>query len=384
MAAGVFAGIKRTDGALDVALISSVIECNTAAVFTQNKVKAACVLRGQAQIASNAEHIRAVLINAGCANAVTGDEGIQNAEDSAAACAAALRLEHADQVMTMSTGVIGVQLPMDKLRHGILLASQDLSQDGFDRASLAIMTTDTVPKTAVGTFESGGKPYTISGMAKGSGMIHPNMATMLSVIVTDAFVSPARLRIALRRATQRSFNSISVDGDMSTNDTLLVMANGASGARPTEIEFEQALTQICIDLARQVARDGEGATKLITVQVTGAKSETIARNVGRSIATSPLVKTAFYGEDANWGRILCAAGYSGEPIDQTTSSLWFGGVHVLSNGTPTQYSEEQATQALKPREVNVHLDLGAGCAEATVWTCDMSHDYITINGKYRS
>ncbi len=378
------AGIKKAAGALDVALIASNTSCKAAAVFTSNKVKAACVLRGKNQIAANATDFRAVLINAGCANAVTGDLGVRNAEDSAAAVAAALGLETAAQVMTMSTGVIGVQLPMDKLRHGILLAAQAVTESGFEDASRAIMTTDTVPKTSTGVFTSGGKAYMITGMAKGSGMIHPNMATMLSLIMTDADVSATRLRLALRRAADRSFNSISVDGDTSTNDTLLVLANGASEARPSEADFELALTQICSDLARQVARDGEGATKLITIRVTGAHTEAMARKVGRSIAVSPLVKTAFYGEDANWGRILCAAGYSGENVDQTKSSLWFGGIHVLDRGTPTDYSEEAATLALKPREVAIQLDLGLGTAESTVWTCDMSHEYITINGKYRS
>ena len=384
MASGVAAGIKKKAGALDVALIVSATNCNAAAVFTKNRVKAACVLRGQAQIASNANRMRAVVINAGCANACTGEEGSRNAEDSAAAAAAALGIESADQVMTMSTGVIGVQLPMQHLRNGILMAAHDLSVDGFERASLAIMTTDTVPKTSVAQFEVDGRSFSIAGMAKGSGMIHPDMATMLSVIVTDAQVSPARLRLALRRAANRSFNSISVDGDTSTNDTLLVLANGASGARPSEAEFERALTQACIDLATQIARDGEGATKLITIRITGATSETMARNVGRTIATSPLVKTAFYGEDANWGRVLCAAGYSGEPIEQTSASLWFGGVQVLNNGTPANYSEEAATLAMKPRDVEVHLDLGLGQAEALVWTCDLSHEYVTINGRYRS
>lgn len=242
------------------------------------------------------------------------------------------------------------------------------------------MTTDLVPKTSHIQREG----YSLAGMAKGSGMIHPNMATMLSVVVTDAVVSPARLRLCLANATKRSFNRISVDGDTSTNDTLLVLANGASGVKPSREEFESTLTDVCIDLARQIARDGEGATKFITILVTGAVSEKQAETVGRTIATSPLVKTAFYGNDANWGRIVCAAGYSGEDLNPDTISLWFGGVHVFAHGQPTQYSDAEATAAMTPKEVEIHIDLGLGQAHATVWTCDMSHDYITINGQYRT
>jgi glutamate N-acetyltransferase / amino-acid N-acetyltransferase len=215
-------------------------------------------------------------------------------------------------------------------------------------------------------------------------MIHPNMATMLSVVVTDAVVSPARLRLCLQAAAKRSFNRITVDGDTSTNDTLLVLANGASGVKPSREEFEETLTEVCVELAKQVARDGEGATKFITILVTGAESEKQAEIVGRTIATSPLVKTAFYGEDANWGRIVCAAGYSGEDVDPARMSLWFGGVHVFAYGTPTSYNDADATSAMKHREVEIHLDLGLGQSYATVWTCDMSHEYVTINGKYRT
>jgi len=215
-------------------------------------------------------------------------------------------------------------------------------------------------------------------------MIHPNMATMLSVVMTDAVVDPRVLRMALKQAAKRSFNRISIDGDTSTNDTLLVLANGASGVKLSAKELADALTSISIDLAKQVARDGEGATKFITIEVTGAKTEKMAETIGRTIAKSPLVKTAFYGEDANWGRIVCAAGYSGEDVIPEKMSLWFSGVHVFAKGTPTNYSDAEATAAMKPHDVAIKLDLGLGHAAATVWTCDFSHEYVTVNGKYRT
>ncbi len=378
--AGAVAAQIKKNGKPDVALFISDRDAAAAAVFTTNKVAAAPVLRDREIMKTHAGRMRAVLINAGCANACTGDDGLRNAQDSANAVATELHLSDSSQVFTMSTGVIGAQLPMEKLRVGIYGAAKALSEDGLDAAAAAIMTTDVVPKVV--RIEKQG--WSLSGTAKGSGMIHPNMATMLSVVVTDAVVSPARLRLCLQAAARRSFNRITVDGDTSTNDTLLVLANGASGVKPSREEFEEALTEACINLAKQVARDGEGATKFITIRITSAISEKQAEVVGRTIATSPLVKTAFYGEDANWGRIVCAAGYSGEDVDPAKMSLWFGGVHVFAYGTPTQYDGAEATRAMAPKDVEVHLDLGLGEAHATVWTCDMSHEYVTINGKYRT
>ncbi|MCX6019924.1 MAG: bifunctional glutamate N-acetyltransferase/amino-acid acetyltransferase ArgJ [Chloroflexi bacterium] len=378
--AGAVAAQIKKNGKPDVALFISDRDAAAAAVFTTNKVAAAPVLRDREIMKTHAGRMRAVLINAGCANACTGDDGLRNAQDSANAVATELHLSDSSQVFTMSTGVIGAQLPMEKLRVGIYGAAKALSEDGLDAAAAAIMTTDVVPKVV--RIEKQG--WSLSGTAKGSGMIHPNMATMLSVVVTDAVVSPARLRLCLQAAARRSFNRITVDGDTSTNDTLLVLANGASGVKPSREEFEEALTEACINLAKQVARDGEGATKFITIRITSAISEKQAEVVGRTIATSPLVKTAFYGEDANWGRIVCAAGYSGEDVDPAKMSLWFGGVHVFAYGTPTQYDDAEATRAMAPKDVEVHLDLGLGEAHATVWTCDMSHEYVTINGKYRT
>ncbi|MEO6061604.1 MAG: bifunctional glutamate N-acetyltransferase/amino-acid acetyltransferase ArgJ [Thermoflexales bacterium] len=381
-ASGVAAGIKK-NGKPDVAMILSDLPCSGAAVFTSNRAKAAPVLRGMAQMEADPNAFRAVVINAGCANACTGAQGKRNAETTARLTAKALKVK-ASQVWVMSTGVIGAQLPMDKIAAGIADAATALSLDGLTAAAGAIMTTDLVPKTARVDRDA----FSIVGIAKGSGMIHPNMATMLGAVVTDADVPAALLQQMTRRATVRSFNSISVDGDTSTNDTLLVLANGASGAKirrgATAVAFEAALTEVCVSLARQIARDGEGATKFITIDVTGANSEAQARKVGRTIAVSPLVKTAFYGGDANWGRIVAAAGYSGEDVDPDKMSLWFSGVKVFRNGTPTDYSDAEATEAMKPHDVTIRLDLGLGSAQATVWTCDMSHDYVTINGKYRT
>jgi glutamate N-acetyltransferase/amino-acid N-acetyltransferase len=400
------AHIKKDDQP-DLAFIVSDSDCTGAALFTTNKVKAAPVLRDQAILRSHAGKLRAVVINSGCANACTGQQGWQDCEETARLVSEVVDVGHIDpaQVFVMSTGVIGVHLPMDKLRAGIAAARGDLARDGLDRAARAIMTTDTVPKTAstvvrVSTadeahktkgeeaFVVGPVSFSVSGIAKGSGMIHPNMATMLSVVMTDAAVDVITLRAALHEAADHSFHRITVDGDTSTNDTLLVLANGESGVKVDTPErvvlFKHALTEVCASLAQQMARDGEGATKFITLEITGARDEHMAENVGRTIAKSPLVKTAFYGEDANWGRVVAAAGYSGENVDPERMSLWFGQVLVFQNGMPTQYSEADATRAIQSRDVHVRLDLGLGGAAATIWTCDLSHDYVTINGRYRT
>ena len=387
-ATGVAAHIKKTD-ALDLALIASDHDCTAAALFTTNKVKAAPVLHDMALMQTHATSLRAVVINSGCANACTGEQGLQDVAETARCVAAALgNGTQAEQVFVMSTGVIGVNLPMEKMRAGARLAAQALDAQGLDVAAHAIMTTDTQPKIAFSQEPIGDQTCTVVGISKGSGMIHPNMGTMLSVIMTDIAIDATTLHSTLRFAADHSFHRISIDGDTSTNDTLLVLANGSSGVKLETAEqyaqFQQILTGVCQSLAQQMARDGEGATKLITLNITGARDERMAETVGRTIAKSPLVKTAFYGEDANWGRVIAAAGYSGEDVDPQRMSLWFGPVLVFENGMPTHYSEAEATQAIKPREVLVHLDLGMGEAGATIWTCDLSHDYVTINGKYRT
>jgi glutamate N-acetyltransferase/amino-acid N-acetyltransferase len=369
--------------ALDLALLVSDSDCACAGMFTTNRVKAAPVLYDRQVLAENHDSIRAVVANSGCANACTGEAGLAGAQAMADAAAQAIGCR-ADQVLVLSTGVIGKSLDVVKVRAGIVAGAAQLSADGGAAAAHAIMTTDTRPKH----ISLRGSQYTIGGMCKGAGMIHPNMATMLAVITTDARIAPALLDRALRAAVGQSFNRISVDGDMSTNDTVLVLANGQSHFEVHEGEafeaFVDALTAAATGLAKQIVRDGEGATKFVTLQVTGARTEAEGAQVARAIANSPLVKTALYGGDANWGRVLAAAGYSGVPIDPRALALWFGGVQLVAHGAPVSFDETDATRAIAGQDVEIRLDLGMGDAGATMWTCDLSHDYVTINGKYRT
>ncbi|MBA3943131.1 MAG: bifunctional glutamate N-acetyltransferase/amino-acid acetyltransferase ArgJ [Herpetosiphonaceae bacterium] len=390
MAAGVAAGIKKRGG-LDVALVSSTSPCVTAGVFTQNAVKAAPVLFDQQVLAQNPAGIRAVVINSGCANAVTGEQGSANTAATAEAVAAALNLDR-HSVLVMSTGVIGQQLPMDRLRVGIWTAAKALapSVGSGHLAAQAIMTTDTRPKEAAGRVMIDGVPITISGMCKGSGMIEPNMATMLAIICTDAVIDPPALQSALRYATDRSFNAMTVDGDTSTNDTLVVLANGRAGGAPlmagtpSWLQFRDALTVVAAELAKQVARDGEGATKFVTIKVEHGRSFGEAMRIAKTIANSPLVKTAIFGADANWGRVLMAAGRAGVPLDPRRLALWFDQLQLLADGAPLPYEEADAHATLAKPEVTITLDLGLGDEAATVWTCDLSHEYVSINADYRT
>jgi glutamate N-acetyltransferase/amino-acid N-acetyltransferase len=380
-AAGVACGLKP-NGALDLALVAGEGDCVCAGMFTTNRVQAAPVLYDKDVLAKNRTSIRAVVANSGCANACTGDAGLVDTRATAVAAAEALGCR-ADQVLVLSTGVIGKRLDVAKVRAGILQAAPQLSSWGGALAARAIMTTDTRPKVA----QSVNSKFVIGGMCKGAGMIHPNMATLLAVITTDVRISPALLDQAVHSAVAKSFNRISVDGDMSTNDTVLVLANGASEIeiRESEIgDFTEALTEVATLLAQQIARDGEGATKFVEIHITGAGDETDAVRIARSIANSPLVKTALYGGDANWGRVVAAAGYSGVPVDPNKMALWFGNVNVFAKGIPTDYDEADSTRAIAGKEVSIRLDLGMGSADAIVWTCDLSHDYVTINGKYRT
>ena len=397
--AGVACGIKKT-GASDLALIVSDRPCSTAGTFTRNAFPAAPVLYDRALVVENPAGLRAVAINAGCANACTGEAGLTDAESMASLAEVALTLPRRSAAV-MSTGVIGPRLPMAKIAVGIRQAAGELAPGGWDAASRAIMTTDTRPKTA---FRQVGEAR-LFGMCKGAGMIHPNMATMLATIVTDAAVEPAVLAELLRQAVDVSFNCISIDGDMSTNDTVLVLANGASGwkleagssehSASTLIStsaFTLALTSLCTDLAQQIVRDGEGATKFITVRVAGAASGSDARTAAKAIANSPLVKTAFYGGDANWGRILAAVGYSGATVEPTKADLWIAAgrgevtspLQLVHGGQPLAYSEDAASAIFAGSEICVEVDLGLGAGQATVWTCDLSHDYVDINGHYRT
>lgn len=391
-ASAVACGLK-TSGAmaassLDMALVAADGPCAAAGLFTTNRVKAAPVLYDQETLAANPAGIRAVIANAGNANAVTGEQGMADARRMAELAAYALRCQPED-VLVLSTGVIGRPLPMDKVAQGIAEVASPVAHKGAGFAARAVMTTDTRPKIASGQFQVAGRGVTISGFAKGAGMIHPNMATMLSVITTDAAIAPALLQDALAGAVARSFNRISVDGDMSTNDTVLLLASGLvpMGETPEALaQFAEALASVCVSLAKQIAGDGEGATRLIEISVSGAADEAMAHTVADSIARSPLVKTAVHGGDPNWGRILAAAGYSGAEIDPQRITLSFGPqgrqITVLRQGMPASYAEREAAALFREDPVLISLDLGLGQAATTVWTCDFSKEYVEINAHY--
>ena len=397
-AAGIMAGIKK-NGAADMALITSALPCTAAATFTRNLVAAAPVKHGKRLLDFNNSAIHGVLINAGCANAVTGIEGDVNARLCAEATELALGAPD-NTIFVMSTGVIGVQLPMPKMLAGIPLAAHALEADGWAAAARAIMTTDTRPKIASRTLLLGEETIHITGIAKGAGMIHPNMATLLGIIATDAAVPAVLLQAMLSEAVNRSFNSISVDGDTSTNDTILLLANGASSVEidsPSSTHygvFLQALTEVAVELAQEVVRDGEGATRFVTIVVHGAPSDAAAHQIANTVATSPLVKTALFGGDANWGRILAAVGRAGVPLEigkiglvinggeDATNRL--GALQVMAGGMPLVYSEAQASKIFAEPEIDIQIELGQGTGVATVWTTDLSYDYVKINGDYRT
>jgi glutamate N-acetyltransferase/amino-acid N-acetyltransferase len=389
-AAAAACGIRRA-GRDDLALLVSDTPCAAAALFTQNKVKAAPLLYDQALLARNADGIRAVVVNSGIANACTGVTGADAAARTARTVELALALP-ADSTFVMSTGVIGMQLPMAKIERGIAEAGERLAADQGPAAAWAIMTTDTRPKyCAVRVTLAHGGVITIGGMAKGSGMIHPNMATMLCFLTTDATVSVPALDAALRQAADESFHCISVDGDTSTNDTMLVLANGHAG-QPTINDITSAdgraflagLTLVCQRLAQEVVRDGEGITRFVTIKLQGATSDADARRAAMTVARSPLVKTALFGADANWGRVVCALGYSGIELDPDRVVLHFNGLKVFEHGLPLDFDEEQAHQLLDVPEILIEVDLGLGPGSATVWTCDFSYEYVRINAEYRT
>jgi glutamate N-acetyltransferase/amino-acid N-acetyltransferase len=386
-AAAASCGLKAS-GALDLALISASGPCSAAGVFTTNRVKAAPVVYDEEMLRRNPDRVRAVIANSGCANACTGARGASDAKRMASLTAAALGCEP-DQVLVLSTGVIGRLLDMKNLERGITEVASGAAVTSAADAARAILTTDTRPKVAVVDVSIGAASIRISGFAKGAGMIHPNLATMLAVITTDARVDPAPLDQALRTAAAKSFNRISVDGDMSTNDTVLLLASGAAGEglrTETFAAFESALTDVCISLAKQIASDGEGATRLVEITVTGARTEAEAHLVADAVARSPLVKTAIHGGDPNWGRILAAAGASGAYLDPARLSLAFGApasrVSVVAAGLPTGCDERLAARALESDPVQITLDLGLGGASVTVWTCDFSAEYVAINAHY--
>lgn len=393
--AGVCAGMKK-NGQRDFSLILSDRDCVAAGVFTTNQSKAAPIFVCQEHLATHSGRIRAVAINTTSANAMTGRVGLENARTTTRIVAATCGIEP-QQVLVMSTGVIGTHLPMAAIEHGISLAHSALGGDWMSAAQ-GIMTTDTRPKTASLRVMTTDGEYTLTGISKGAGMIAPNMATMLGLAVTDVRLSHEQAVFALTYANERSFNRIVVDGDTSTNDTALLLANGASGVMlrtAADIQqFAEALLAVTRSLAQQIVRDGEGATKFITLEIVGAKDDADARMIGHTIAASPLVKTAFFGGDANWGRIVAAAGRARALFNPDTATLTIGkgeqlteetaGLVLFQHGLPARYHEAEATAIFHEPAIIVRLDVGLGQGSATVWTCDLSHEYVSINGDYRS
>ncbi len=392
-AAGTEANIKY-QGRMDMALIYSSAPCTVAGTFTTNVVKAAPVLWDK-QIVENSPYAQAVIVNAGIANACTGKQGMDYCAEEAKKAAALLNIPE-NAVLVGSTGVIGKQLPMDRICAGIekLAAAKDASIEAGTTASKAIMTTDTVNKEIAVTIELDGKTVTVGGMSKGSGMIHPNMCTMLAYITTDVAISKKMLQEALSTSVVDTFNMISVDGDTSTNDTCLVLANGLAGNEEITAKgeaydkFLEALNYVNTYLARTMAGDGEGATALFETVVYNADTKQNARTLAKSVICSSLTKAAIYGHDANWGRILCALGYSGVQFDPENVTLYFeskaGKLKIYENGLDVGYSEEEATKILSEPEVTVLVDMHMGDETATAWGCDLTYDYVKINADYRS
>lgn len=376
------AGIKYA-GRLDLGMLFSRKPCIAAAVFTSNKVKAAPIVVSMKHIAGG--NARAVVVNSGYANACTGEKGLKDAWETAALTATKHGIP-ADQVLVASTGVIGGFMPMDRIKKGI--AKIELSPDGGHKLARAIMTTDTLPKEiALKVADSTGE-YIIAGTAKGAGMIHPDMATLLSFLTTDARVEADFLKKALKKAVDDSFNMITVDGDTSTNDMVSIMANGASGNAEINSKngrtFQEALNRACRFLACSIARDGEGATRMIEIQVEGAKSKSEARKIARTIAGSPLVKSAMHGNDPNWGRIAAAVGRSGASMTEENLDISLQGNSVMSKGCPLAFDKKALSGQLKTDSVQIKVNLNTGRGQATAWGCDLSQEYVTINSDYTS
>lgn len=385
-AAGVRAGIKK-NGNLDVAVIYTQKEAAVAGVFTKNLVAAAPVHLSKIVVGTGTAH--AVVANAGCANACTGEQGIRDAEEMASITANELGCRQ-DDVIVASTGLIGSNIPMDKMTSGIKDAVKQLSREGSVNAGNAIITTDTYSKACATEVEIGGVEVRFGAIAKGSGMIRPDMATMLCFITTDADIDQKLLQEALRDATEVSFNCMTVDGDMSTNDSVVVLANGAAGNKKIVDKgadyqtFYETLKTICIELAKRIAADGEGASKFLTINVTGAESFADAKKVGMSVANSPLVKTAFFGQDANPGRTICAVGYSGVHVVPEKITIKFGGLTVYDKGLVTKFDSDEMRKVLTEHDITVDIDINIGKESATIYTCDLSYRYVAINAEYVS
>ena len=392
VAAGIYAGIKKDKK--DMAMIYSKVPCVAAGTFTTNIVKAAPVKWDQ-DVVYHSEKAQAVVANSGVANACTGEEGMRYCRETARTAAELLNISE-KEVLVASTGVIGRQLPIDIIKEGVasMVPLLSESKEAGILAAESIMTTDTIRKEAAVTFELGGRTVTVGGMSKGSGMIHPNMCTMLSFVTTDAAISKEMLQKAQSASVKDTYNMISVDGDTSTNDTALILANGLAGNDEITEEgedfdtFLKALNMVNTALAKKMAGDGEGATALFEVKVIGAESKEQAVTLSKSVITSNLTKAAIFGHDANWGRILCAMGYSGAEFDPEKVDLYFesaaGKLKIIENGVSTGYSEELATKILSAKEVTAIADIKMGDACATAWGCDLTFDYVKINADYRS
>lgn len=387
---GIYSGIKKDPLKKDLMLIFSETPATAAGVFTLNLAAAAPVILSKQKL--QADFHQAIIVNSGNANACTGEMGMNNAAEATALAAEALGIA-ADSVLMASTGIIGVQLPMTPFRENMDTLVGALTDEASMAAPEAIMTTDTFPKTAYRTVDIAGTPVTLSGFAKGSGMIHPNMGTMLAFIMTDAAIEKSLLQKALSDGTTMSFNQVSVDGDTSTNDCAFVLANGMAGNPRIEATddsytlFSQTLTDLCIDLAKQIAKDGEGATKLLEARITGAIDDESARLLGKSVIGSSLVKAAFFGNDANWGRIVCALGYAGVPVDLSKAAVTLvseGGSLRVYDGAGIVFDEDYALKVLKCPTVLIQIDLKDGPGSGVAWGCDLTYDYVKINGDYRS
>jgi glutamate N-acetyltransferase/amino-acid N-acetyltransferase len=390
-ASGFAGGVKKSG--LDMALLFSDRPAVAGGVFTQNIVRADCVERNS-ELIERGGVFRAICANSGNANACTGLRGAEDSSSLARAASGLLSIEP-EEVLLASTGVIGVPLPVDRMLTALGRKEHMPHGEGLTDAAKAIMTTDTVPKVAGTSCRIDGKDVRLAGIAKGSGMIHPNMATMLGFVLSDAEISGSALREAVRRSADRSFNMISVDGDTSTNDMLLVLANGASAAPRIESlsdeagrSFYRALEELVQELAVSIARDGEGATKLLEVRVEGAADERAAGTLARAVTRSNLVKAAFFGEDANWGRVLAAMGAAGTSFDPSAVHISFssegGEVELMRDGSPLEFDEEEAAAVLAEEEIGIRIGLGDGAASATAWGCDLSYEYVKINGDYRT
>lgn len=381
-------GLKRHEGELDLGLIFSEFPASVAGVFTRNLVAAAPVLIDRERLSRGL--CRGVLANAGCANACTGPEGYQDGLETSRWVAMELGVKQ-EEIMLASTGVIGTRLPLERIKRSIPSLVKGLAPRRLEDLARAIMTTDTRPKFTLRCKTWEGKEVAMAAVVKGAGMIHPQMATMLCFVVTDAAASPIFLQRCLESSLERSFHAITVDGDTSTNDTVLVLANGASGGRPLREgsasgeEFRELLGQVLEEMALEVVKDAEGATKLVHLQVEGAADHESAWKVARAIAHSPLVKTAFYGEEVNWGRIAAAVGYSGVAVELDGLDIWYGQIQVLKGGRPAgELSENLAKDVLRQREFDIKVRIGTGSARALLHTCDLSHEYVSINGSYRT